>query len=176
MQKNSKIIKNKTKKMIKALFPGSFDPFTKGHADIVNRALPLFDRIIIAFGTNSSKTRFIKLQYMVDCLEKMYEKEPKIEITTYSGLTVEFCKKNSIQFILRGLRNSTDFEYERTIAHLNQSMDKRIETVFLATTPENSSVTSTIVREIIRFGGDASNFVPSLINDFLKIRQNLNLQ
>ncbi len=153
-----------------ALFPGSFDPFTKGHADIVQRALPLFDKIIIAFGTNSTKERFIALPEMINCLEKIYKNEPKVEISSYSGLTVDFCKKKGIQFILRGLRNYTDFEYERTIAHLNQSMDKSLETVFLTTTPENSSVTSTIVREIIRFGGDASNFVPKVIDEYLKKR------
>lgn len=153
-----------------ALFPGSFDPFTKGHADIVNRALPLFDEIIIAFGTNSTKQRFISIDNMKACLLKMYKNHKKIKIATYAGLTVNFCNENNIQFILRGLRNSTDFEYERTIAHLNKSMDNNIETIFLATTPENSSVNSTIVREIVKFGGDASMFVPKEVNEYLKKR------
>jgi len=150
-----------------ALFPGSFDPFTFGHADILNRALPLFDKIIIAFGTNSTKQRLISLEAIMTCLTEMYENEPKIEVNTYSGLTVDYCKENNIQFILRGLRNSTDFEYERTIAHLNKSMDQNIETIFLATSPENSSVTSTIVREIIKYGGNAEKFVPAKLNNYL---------
>lgn len=157
---------NSNKKI--ALFPGSFDPFTKGHADIVDRALPLFDEVIIAFGTNSSKQRFISIEDMKKCLLSMYENQPKVKVETYAGLTVDFCKQNNIKFILRGLRNSTDFEYERTIAHLNKSMDDTLETIFLATTPENSSITSTIVREIVRFGGDASKFVSKEVSAYLE--------
>lgn len=153
--------------MKRALFPGSFDPFTKGHADIVNRALPLFDEIVIAFGTNSTKQRFISIEDMKECLMKIYKNQPKIKIRTYSGLTVDFCKAENISFIVRGLRNSVDFEYERSIAHLNKSMDNDLETIFLATTPENSSVSSTIVREIVKFSGDASQFVPVEINEYL---------
>lgn len=151
-----------------AIFPGSFDPFTCGHAGIVKRALPLFDKIIIAFGMNSAKKRLIPLSEMKSALEDLYKNESKVEVTTYSGLTVNFCNENNIGFILRGLRNSTDFEYEKTIAHLNNTMDDRIETVFLVTTAQDSSVSSTIVREIVKYGGDASKFVPREVNEYLK--------
>ena len=146
-----------------ALFPGSFDPLTIGHESIVNRALPLFDRIIIAIGYNSDKDGFFSLDERMKWIGKVFEKEKKVEIKSYKGLTVDFCKKVGANFILRGLRTSSDFEYERAIAQMNKVMLPEIETVFLLTLPEHTHINSTVVREIIRLGGDARAFIPEKI-------------
>ncbi len=147
-----------------ALFPGSFDPFTKGHENIINRALPLFDEIIIAIGRNSSKGGFFSLEKRLAMISHLYRDEPMVKVDHFDGLTVDYCKKAGIKYILRGLRTSSDFEYERAIAQTNRKMDPEIESVFLLTTAELTPINSTIVREIIRHGGDYSMFLPEGIN------------
>ncbi len=143
-----------------AVFPGSFDPFTVGHESVVRRALPLFDEIVVAIGYNSQKSGFFPLDKRKAWIEQVFLDEKKVSITTYQGLTVDFCKKLGANFILRGLRTAADFEYECPIAHLNNTMLKQLETVFLLTEQEHSSISSSIVREIFRHGGDVSKFVP----------------
>ncbi len=142
-----------------AVFPGSFDPLTLGHIDIVNRALPLFDKIIIAIGTNSSKKYMFTLEERISFIKNSYINNPKIEVTSYQGLTINFCKKTNIDFILRGLRNPADFEFEKAIAHTNRKLAK-IETVFLLTSANTSYISSSIVRDILRHNGDVSLLVP----------------
>jgi pantetheine-phosphate adenylyltransferase len=146
-----------------AIFPGSFDPFTIGHESVVRRAIPLFDKIVVAVGYNTNKAGFFSLDDRVGWIRQVFEGEPKIEVEVYQGLTVDFCKKTGAGYILRGLRTSADFEYERTIGQMNRSMHPEIETVFLLTQPEHTHVTSTIVRDIILYGGDASMFLPAKI-------------
>jgi len=143
-----------------ALFPGSFDPFTIGHQDIVERALPMFDKIIIAIGYNSEKNGFFSLEDRILWIQKTFEHNPQIEVQSYKGLTVDYCNKIGAQFLLRGLRTAADFEYERAIAQMNKKMYPHIESIFLLTTPEHTPISSTIVRDIIRHGGDASDFLP----------------
>lgn len=143
-----------------ALFPGSFDPFTIGHESIVRRAIPLFDSIVIAVGYNTNKKNFFSLEERVDSIEDLFKNEDKITVEVYEGLTVDFCLKIGASYLLRGLRTSADFEYERAIAQMNRAMHPDIETVFLLTQPEHTHVTSTIVRDIIQHGGDASIFLP----------------
>jgi len=143
-----------------AVFPGSFDPFTIGHEHIVKRALLLFDEIIIAVGTNSTKSDFFSLESRIELIKQVFSKESKISISSYSGLTIDFCKQTGSNYIVRGLRTSADFEYERAIAQVNKVLDNNIETIFLLTAPEHSAITSTLVREIIRHGGDAAKFLP----------------
>jgi pantetheine-phosphate adenylyltransferase len=147
-----------------AVFPGSFDPFTIGHEYIVKRALPLFDEIVIAVGSNSTKTDFISFEKRVELIKQVFTNEPKIRITGYSGLTVDFCKREGANHIIRGLRTSADFEYERAIAQVNKVLNADIETIFLLTAPEHSAITSTLVREVIRNNGDTSKFLPQGIN------------
>jgi pantetheine-phosphate adenylyltransferase len=143
-----------------AIFPGSFDPFTIGHEYIVRRALALFDRIVIAVGTNTNKEDFFPTEKRVQWIREVFEYDEKVSVYSYNGLTIEFCKEMNAKFILRGLRTSADFEYERAIAQVNNAMDPQIESVFILTAPEYSAVTSTLVRDIIRHGGDASKFLP----------------
>jgi len=147
-----------------AIFPGSFDPITKGHESIVLRALPLFDKIIIAVGANSEKQGFFPLETRMEWLKKVFVAYPCIEIISYHGLTVDLCRALNIRFILRGLRTSADFEFERTIGQMNKAMMPQLETVFMLTAPEYSSLNSSIVREIISKGGDASLFIPDQID------------
>jgi pantetheine-phosphate adenylyltransferase len=147
-----------------AVFPGSFDPFTIGHESIVRRALPMFDNIIIAIGINSEKKSFFPLEKRISWLKKIFEKESNVIIDTYHGLTIDFCKKNNAKFILRGLRTTVDFEFEYAIAQMNKQMYPEIETVFLLSIPEYSGINSTIVREVVRLGGDATMFVPKEID------------
>jgi pantetheine-phosphate adenylyltransferase len=147
-----------------ALFPGSFDPFTIGHESVVLRALPLFDKIIVAVGYNSAKSGFFPLEKRIHWIEEIFKSEKKIEVQSYEDLTANFCKKVGARYILRGLRTAADFEYERAIAQMNKMLDYDIETVFLLTKPEHSPISSTIVREVIRYGGDASQFVPKEVN------------
>jgi pantetheine-phosphate adenylyltransferase len=149
----------------KALFPGSFDPFTIGHESIVRRALPLFDRIVIAIGYNTNKKGFFPLDDRVKWIKSVFEGEDKIEVQVFESLTVEFCSSIGANYILRGLRTAADFEYERAIAQMNRAMHPEIESVFLLTKPEHSHVASMIVRDVIMHGGDASQFLP----DKLKI-------
>ena len=143
-----------------AIFPGSFDPFTLGHFSLVNKALPLYDKIIIAIGQNSTKQPAFNLQKRVDSLKKLYKKETKVEIVTFTGLTVDLCKKYKAQYILRGLRNGTDFDYEKAIANMNKKLHSKIETVFFLTDPEHECISSTIVREIYKNGGSIRQFLP----------------
>jgi len=153
--------------MKKAIFPGSFDPFTVGHESIVRRALDLFDEIIIAIGYNTNKPGFFSTETRMKLIEKVFENEPKVKVDNYTNLTVDYCQSVKANYILRGLRTSSDFEYERSIAQVNKQMTG-IESIFLLTIPEHTPVTSSIVRDIIRHGGDASDFLPKgiCIDDF----------
>ena len=144
-----------------AVFPGSFDPFTIGHEAIVRRALALFDKIVIAIGYNSNKADFFPIEKRTEWIKQVFDNEEKISVENYSGLTVDFCKRANAKYIIRGLRTSADFEYERAIAQVNKAMDQDIETIFMLTSPEHSAITSTLVRDIIRHGGDASKFLPN---------------
>lgn len=146
-----------------ALFPGSFDPFTIGHESIVRRALNLFDKIIIAIGKNTNKQDFFPLDKRMEWIRTVFEDEPKIIVESYSGLTVDYCKEVNANYILRGVRTASDFEYERAIGQMNRSMDAEIETLFLLTQPEHTYIASTIVRDVIRHGGDASSFLPNKV-------------
>jgi pantetheine-phosphate adenylyltransferase len=146
-----------------AVFPGSFDPFTIGHESIVCRALELFDKIIIAIGHNESKKAFFPLEARLSMIREVFTCEPKIEVIDYEDLTVNLCKRVGARYILRGLRTSADFEYERAIAQVNKAMYPDLESVFILTLPEHTSINSTIVREILKYGGDASKFLPASI-------------
>jgi len=143
-----------------AVFPGTFDPFTLGHESIVNRAQDLFDKIYIAIGYNAQKDALFSLDERKDFINQVFNGNPKIEIVHYEGLTIDFCKKLGANYILRGLRTAADFEYERAIAQVNKAMFEGIETVFLLTMPEHTPINSSIVRDILRHGGDASKFIP----------------
>lgn len=145
--------------MRRAVFPGSFDPITNGHYDIINRALPLFDEIIIAIGVNADKKYMFSLEERKVFIEKTFADEPKIKVETYQGLTTDFCHQREAQFILRGLRNPADFEFEKAIAHTNRFLTK-IETVFLLTAASTSFISSSIVRDVIRNNGDYTKLVP----------------
>ncbi|MBI5220108.1 MAG: pantetheine-phosphate adenylyltransferase [Bacteroidia bacterium] len=148
-----------------ALFPGSFDPFTIGHESIVKRALPLFDKIIIAIGYNSEKKEgYFSLEKRMNWIKKIFANEPRISVEKYEELTVDFCKKMGAKYILRGLRTSADFEYERAIAQTNHYLATEIDTVFFLTAPELTPINSTLVREVIRHGGNASIFVPKEVD------------
>ncbi len=148
-----------------ALFPGSFDPLTVGHEAIVKRALRIFDEVIIAVGANESKKGgFFPLEKRMEMIRTVFRDEPRVKIDHYDGLTVDFCRQKNAGFLLRGLRTSADFEYERAIAQVNKAMAPDIESVFLLTAPEHTPINSTIVKDILRHGGDASRFVPTAIN------------
>lgn len=143
-----------------AVFPGSFDPITKGHESIVLRALPLFDSIIVAIGSNSTKANMFSLEKRKQWLEQTFAGQPKIKVVDYSSLTIALCKKYNANYILRGLRSVTDFEYESNIAKMNRMMEPEIETIFMLTLPEFSGIHSTIIREIVKHNGDVSQFIP----------------
>ena len=147
-----------------AVFPGSFDPFTIGHESIIKRGIPLFDKIIVAIGYNSTKKGFFSLDTRRKWIEAVFAEYPQVIVDSYEGLTIDFCEKVGATYLLRGLRTASDFEYERSIAQMNKYMAEGIESVFLLTTPELTPVNSTIVRDIIRHGGDASQFLPKEIN------------
>jgi pantetheine-phosphate adenylyltransferase len=147
-----------------AVFPGSFDPFTIGHEGIIKRALSLFDEIIIAVGANALKKSYYSLETRKKMISKVFQSESRVRVDHYEGLTVDYCKTNGAKYILRGLRTAADFEFERAIAQVNKAMASDIESVFLLTIPEHTPINSTIVRDIIRSGGDASQFVPATIN------------
>jgi pantetheine-phosphate adenylyltransferase len=146
-----------------AVFPGSFDPFTIGHEAIVIRALGLFDEIIIAVGANALKKSYYSLATRKKMISKVFQNEPRVRVDHYEGLTVDYCKKNGARFLVRGLRTAADFEFERAIGQVNKSIAPEIESIFILTVPEHSYINSTIVRDIIRSGGDASRFVPASI-------------
>lgn len=145
------------------VFPGSFDPITSGHVDLVKRALPLFDKIIIAIGINNQKNYLFSLEQRQDWIKDVFKDEPKVSVDTFENLTADYCKRVEAAWILRGLRNASDFDYEKTISQLNFIVGKGVETMFLISQPEFSHVSSTIVREIIKGGGDASPFLPKEI-------------
>ncbi len=145
----------------KAVFPGSFDPITLGHVDLVRRALPLFDEIIIAIGINSQKQTLFDVERRKKWIEKVFEQEPRVRVDVFEGLTVHYCQQVDARYLIRGLRNASDFDYEKTISQLNHIIGGHgVETVFLISRPEYSHISSTIVREIIKGGGDASPFLP----------------
>ena len=153
-----------------AVFPGSFDPFTIGHESVVNRAASMFDKIIIMIGYNANKKSFFSIEKRLKWINQIFDNQPKIEVRVHEGLTVDFCKEVGANYILRGLRTSSDFEYERAIAQVNKKMHPEIETVFLLTLPEHTPVNATIIRDIVFHGGDASQFLPKGMdmNDFKK--------
>ena len=150
------------------LFPGTFDPVTLGHTDIINRALPLFDKMIVGIGLNASKSLMFSAEQRVQWIQEIYKDEPKVEGAIYEGLTVNYCKTIGAKFILRGIRYVSDFEYEKTIADANRTLDQSIETIFLTGEPKYTSVASTIVRDIIRNGGNASPFLPEIVYQSLQ--------
>lgn len=144
-----------------ALFPGSFDPFTKGHEDIVLRGLNLFDEIIIAIGYNSGKSqRYFKIEFMVERIKETFEAYPNIRVQTFSELTADYAKRHQAKYLLRGLRNTTDFEYENSIAQVNRYLNDELESVFLITSPQFASISSSIIREVHRYGGNVSGLIP----------------
>ena len=148
--------------MKRALFPGSFDPITLGHYDIIHRALDLFDEIVVAIGVNNDKNCMFSVETRQEFIEKAFINQPKIKVTTYKGLTVDYCREINAQFILRGLRNPADFEFEKAIAHTNRTLSK-IETIFLLTAAKTSFISSSIVREVIRNNGDYTILVPESV-------------
>jgi pantetheine-phosphate adenylyltransferase len=150
------------------LFPGTFDPLTLGHVDIINRALPLFYKIVVGIGINTAKEPMFTPEQRLDWIREIYQDEDRVMGAVYEGLTINFCKKIGAHFILRGIRYVSDFEYEKTIADANRTLDRSIETIFLTGEPKYTSVASTIVRDIIRNGGDASHFLPELVTLSLK--------
>ena len=150
-----------------AVFPGSFDPITIGHADLVERALPLFDKIVVAVGINTQKSTLFSLEQRMDWLKKTFAHLPKVEVACFEGLTVKYCQEIQAHYLIRGLRQASDFDYEKTISQLNSIIGEDIETVFLISKPEYSHISSTIVREIIKGKGDVTKFVPAVIADEL---------
>jgi pantetheine-phosphate adenylyltransferase len=146
--------------MRKALFPGSFDPFTKGHEDIVRRSLFLFDEVIVAIGNNSNKVRYFALDMMVAKIQETFKADPRVSVQVFQGLTADYARQQDAGFIVRGLRNTTDFEYENSISQANHHVNPGLETVFLITTPSLSAITSTIVRDLHRYGASVDVFIP----------------
>lgn len=145
----------------KAIFPGSFDPYTLGHHDIVLRSLDIFDEVIIGIGYNSSKkNRYFDIDLMVSKIESVYVDQPRVSVLVYNELTSTLAKKHEANFLVRGLRNTTDFEYENTISQMNRYLNEELETVFLITSPQYASISSTVIREVHRYGGDVSDFLP----------------
>ncbi len=147
-----------------AVFPGSFDPVTIGHESIIRRSLPLFDELILAIGINSNKKYYFPLEKRMEWLRLIFGNEPKIKVTSFSGLTVDFCKAQKASYILRGIRTAADFEFEKAIGQMNKAMAPDIETIFILPTAELSAINSTIIRDIVRNGGDASPYVPAGIS------------
>ena len=153
------------------LFPGTFDPVTLGHTDIIDRALPLFDKMYIGIGRNTNKQPMFSELQRLDWLKEIYKNNDKVEAIVYDGLTVDCCKQVGANFILRGIRYVNDFEYEKAIADMNRSIDRQIETVFLTCLPQFTSVASTLVRDVLRNGGDVSQFLPDVVKQSIKRRK-----
>ena len=144
-----------------AIFPGSFDPYTLGHHDIVIRSLALFDEVIIGIGYNSTKkNRYFDVDLMVDKIEQVYQNTDRVKVLIYNELTSTLAKKHNAQFLVRGLRNTTDFEYENTISQMNRYLNEELETVLMITSPRFAAISSTIIREVHRFGGEVNEFLP----------------
>ncbi|MES2431941.1 MAG: pantetheine-phosphate adenylyltransferase [Bacteroidota bacterium] len=150
------------------LFPGTFDPVTLGHIDIINRALPLFDKLVIGIGRNVNKTPMFSEELRLQWVKDIYKDQPKVDAVLYDGLTVNCCKSVGANFILRGIRYVNDFEYEKAIADMNRSIDGHIETIFLTCLPQFTSVASTLVRDVYKNGGDVSQFLPDVVNLSIK--------
>jgi pantetheine-phosphate adenylyltransferase len=150
-----------------AVFPGSFDPITLGHYDLIKRSIPLFDKIIVAIGVNAEKKYMFSLEDRKRFIEESFADEPSISVVTYEGLTIDLCKKMKAKFILRGLRNPADFEFEKAIAHTNRKLSK-IETVFLLTAANTSYISSSIVRDVLRNGGEYELLVPPAVRKNIK--------
>ena len=155
-----------------AVFPGSFDPITLGHVDLVRRAVPLFDKIIVAVGLNNQKSALFSLEKRLYWLNEVFKNYHNVEISYFEGLTVKFCEKRNAHYLIRGLRNASDFDYEKTISQLNTIMGKDVETIFLISQPEFSHISSTIVREIIKCNGNVAPFVPEIISKDLLLEPN----
>lgn len=151
-----------------ALFPGSFDPITKAHVDILKRSMPLFDKIYVGIGVNSSKKSLLSVDKRLEMISAVFKGEEKLEMVTYEGLTVNFCKSLGASYMIRGIRTVSDFEYEKAIAQMNHALIPEIESIFILSKPGYSSISSTIVRDILRYGGDVAQFVPSAALPFLK--------
>ena len=147
-----------------AVFPGSFDPITLGHIDIVKRGLKIFDKVIVGIGNNAEKKYMFSSEKREEWIRSVFKDEPRVNVAVYSGLTVDFCKKNNAEFIIRGLRTSSDFEFEKAIAHMNAAISGGIETAFILSELKYAALSSSIVRDILRNGGDASQFLPAEIS------------
>lgn len=143
-----------------AIFPGSFDPFTKGHEDIVLRSLLLFDEVVIAIGHNTKKKRYFEIDFMMERIESAFAEEPRVRVVVYDELTANLAKEFNASFLVRGLRNTTDFEYENSISQINKYLNEELETVFLITSPELAPISSSIIREVHRYGGEVKEFLP----------------
>ncbi len=150
-----------------AVFPGSFDPITRGHESIIKRAIPIFDKIIIAIGANIEKVNYFSIEKRIGFIKKVFRNYPMIEVVEYTGLTIDLCDRVKAKYILRGLRTSADFEFERSIGQVNKKLKPDIETIFLLTLPEHTALNSSVVRDILRHGGDASQFIPEDISSEL---------
>ncbi len=146
-----------------AVFPGSFDPITIGHESVVMRALPLFDKIILAIGENSSKHNFFPIEQRKEWIRIIFKDYPQVDVQAYSGLTIDYCKRVGAGFLLRGLRTSADFEFERSIGQTNRKLNSEVETIFMLTLPEHTFISSSVVRDIVKHGGDATSFVPKAV-------------
>ena len=151
-----------------ALFPGTFDPITIGHLDIIDRSLPLFDKLIIGIGRNSNKEPMFTEEQREKWIKEIYKGNAKIDTIVYDGLTITACEKVNANFILRGIRYVNDFEYEKAIADMNRSLNRNIETVFLTCLPQYTSVASTLVRDVLRNGGDVTPFIPKVVSQFIQ--------
>jgi pantetheine-phosphate adenylyltransferase len=152
-----------------AIFPGTFDPITKGHENIVRRALPLFDKIVVAVGHNADKKTLFSVEQRMDFIRKTFADTPNITVETYEGLTVDFCKQHKVKFLLRGLRSAADFEFERNIASINKDLLPDLETIFICTEPAYSHISSTFVRDILRHGGDVAIFLPKVLKGYVQL-------
>ena len=152
------------------LFPGTFDPVTFGHIDIIKRALPMFDSLYVGIGVNSNKEPMFPAEQRAAWFHEIFKDEEKVNVVVYEGLTINCCQRIAAQYILRGIRYVNDFEYEKAIADMNRSLDPSIETFFLTCLPEYTSVASTLVRDVVRNGGDVSRFVPPVVQNAIKAR------
>lgn len=150
-----------------ALFPGTFDPITLGHIDIIDRALPLFDKLVVGIGRNANKQPMFSEEQRLQWIRQIYKDDPRVDVVAYDGLTVKCCAEVGAKFILRGIRYVNDFEYEKAIADMNRSIDHQIETVFLTCSPQYTSVASTLVRDVFKNGGDVRQFLPLPVIDSL---------